>query len=127
MAVIAEIYDGPSSTGLAFVNAMRLTRQRAARDLVHQDIDYSALGVPVIFPDGHLAPEPRFDRQMAPEERFGAAVLTPILALQMAVTGGGDWMAQAPLDIDDTMHFADIADDAQTRPGRLDGLVIRAR
>jgi hypothetical protein len=110
VAVIAEIYDGPSSTGLAFVNAMRLTRQRAARDLVHQDIDYGALGVPVIFPDGHLAPELRFDRRMAPEQRFGAAVMTPLLALAMAVTGGDEWMAQAPLDVDDTMRFDDLAD-----------------
>lgn len=49
-AVIAEIWDGPSSTGMTYANAMRLARQRASRDLVPQDIDYGALGVPIIFP-----------------------------------------------------------------------------
>ena len=38
-AVVAEIWDGPSSTGSVYANAMRLARQRASRDLVPQDID----------------------------------------------------------------------------------------
>lgn len=101
-AVIAEQYDGPSSTGLAYVKAMRLTRQRAARDLVHQDIDYSALGVPIIFPDAHLGPEARPDRRMPREGWLDVAVMTPILALQMAIHGSDDWVAGLPLDIDDT-------------------------
>ena len=63
-AVVAEIWDGPSSTGMAYANAMRLARQRASRDLVPQDIDYGALGVPIIFPDDYLAPKADPDRRM---------------------------------------------------------------
>jgi hypothetical protein len=33
-AVVAEIWDGPSSTGMVYANAMRLARQRASRALV---------------------------------------------------------------------------------------------
>jgi hypothetical protein len=86
-AVIAEIWDGPSSTGLTYANAMRLARQRAARDLVPQDIDYGALGVPIIFPDDFLAPEARGDRRITREERLASMVTAPLLALQMVVEG----------------------------------------
>jgi hypothetical protein len=98
-AVVAEIWDGPSSTGMAYANAMRLARQRASRDLVPQDIDYGALGVPVIFPDEHLAPRADPDRRMSAEERLTAAVMTPILALQMALTG--DWLGDVSLEVHD--------------------------
>lgn len=98
-AVIAEIWDGPSSTGMAYANAMRLARQRASRDLVPQDIDYGALGVPVIFPDDYLAPDADPDRRMSHQELVTAVVMTPILALHMALTGGGDWLGNSPLDI----------------------------
>jgi hypothetical protein len=100
-AVIAEIWDGPSSTGMAFASAMRLARQRASRDLVPQDIDYGALGVPVIFPDDYLAPDPDPDRRMSRQERLAATVMTPILALHMALTGDGDWFGSRSLDISD--------------------------
>jgi hypothetical protein len=46
---------------------------------------------------------------MAPEERFGATVLTPVLALAMALAGRDDWMAPTSLDVDDTMRFDDLA------------------
>jgi hypothetical protein len=100
-AVVAEIWDGPSSTGMAYANAMRLARQRASRDLVPQDIDYGALGVPVIFPDDYLAPNADPGRRMSRQERLTATVMTPILALHMAVTGDGDWLGNVPLDIHD--------------------------
>jgi hypothetical protein len=100
-AVIAEIWDGPSSTGMAYANAMRLARQRASRDLVPQDIDYRALGVPVIFPDAYLAPDADPDRRMSRGERITATVATPILALHMALTGGDDWLGSVPLEIHD--------------------------
>ena len=100
-AVIAEIWDGPSSTGMVYANAMRLARQRASRDLVPQDIDYGALGVPIIFPDDYLAPDAEPDRQMSRAERRVATVMTPILALQMALTGDGDWLGKRPLEIHD--------------------------
>jgi hypothetical protein len=59
---------------------------------VPQDIDYGALGVPIIFPDGYLAPNADPDRRMSREERLSATVLTPILALHMALTGDDDWL-----------------------------------
>jgi hypothetical protein len=100
-AVIAEIWDGPSSTGMAYANAMRLAGQRASRDLVPQDIDYGALGVPVIFPDEHLAPRADPDRRMSRQERLTATVMTPILALHMALTGDGDWLGSVSLEVHD--------------------------
>ncbi|MCU7728152.1 hypothetical protein ODJ79_30925 [Actinoplanes sp. KI2] len=99
--VIAETWDGPSSTGMVYANAMRLARQRAGRDLVAQDIDYGALGVPIIFPDDYLAPDAGPDRQMSRAERVTATVVTPILALHMALTGDGDWFGTTRLDIND--------------------------
>ncbi|MEU4620818.1 hypothetical protein AB0G04_12685 [Actinoplanes sp. NPDC023801] len=104
-AVIAEQYDGPSSTGYAYVAAMRLTGQRAGRELVHQDIDYGALGVPVIFPDAHTAPPPEPDRRM-PDIGWADVVLTtPRLAIQMAISGRDDWIAGDTVDIHDTTRF----------------------
>jgi hypothetical protein len=46
--VVAEQCDGPSSTGLAYVMALRVSLQRRGGQLVHQDIDYQALGVPTV-------------------------------------------------------------------------------
>jgi hypothetical protein len=117
-AVIAEIWDGPSSTGMAYANAMRLARQRASRDLVPQDIDYGALGVPIIFPDEYLAPDAHPDRRMSREELLTATVMTPILALHMALTGDGDWLGNIPLDIYDNTEFRKGEDDRK-REGLL--------
>jgi len=110
-AVVAEIWDGPSSTGMVYANALRLARQRASRDLVTQDIDYGALGVPIIFPDEHLAPDAGPDRRMSREERLTVTVMTPILALHMALTGDVDWLGVNPLDIDDRTEVLWDADD----------------
>jgi hypothetical protein len=103
-AVIAEIWDGPSSTGMVYADAMRMARQRAGRDLVAQDIDYGALGVPVFFPDDYLAPQADPDdpdRRLSRAERLTATVMTPILALHMALTGDGDWLGNNPIEIHD--------------------------
>ncbi|GAA3209283.1 hypothetical protein ACFO1B_51480 [Dactylosporangium siamense] len=108
-AVIAETWDGPSSTGMAYANAMRLARQRASRDLVPQDIDYGALGVPIIFPDEYLVPQADPDRRMSRAERLNATVMTPILALHMALTG--DWLSTAPLELHD---HTEVQRDAET-------------
>src|SRR4051794_8750207 len=105
-AVIAEIWDGPSSTGMTYANAMRLARQPASRDLVPQDIDYGALGVPIIFPDDYLVPNADPDRRMSRDERLISAVMTPILALHMALIGDGDWLGSASLNIDDSTEFS---------------------
>lgn len=100
-AVIAETWDGPSSTGLLFSRALRLARQRASRDLVAQDIDYGSLGVPVIFPDAYLAPDASPERQMSQQERVGVTLMTPLLALHMALAGEGDWLSRNDFDIHD--------------------------
>lgn len=80
---------------MSYADAMRLAGRRASRDLVPQDIDYGALGVPVIFPDAHLAPQADPDRR----KRLAATVMTPILALHMALTGDGDWLGTTSLEI----------------------------
>ncbi|HWS38294.1 MAG TPA: hypothetical protein VN408_36845 [Actinoplanes sp.] len=98
--VIAERYDGPSSTGLAYANAMRLARQRASRDLVHQDIDYSALGVPIVFPDAVPGLVLGPDRELPADQRFGAAVLAPFLAWEMS-RSGDDWMTGLDMNYHD--------------------------
>ena len=119
-AVIAEMWDGPSSTGTAYAGAMRLARQRAARDVVAQDIDYGALGVPIIFPDSHLAPDADPERRMSDQERVGAAVLTPVLALHMALTGGTDWLGVVSGNVYDTTVVARDAGDIEREDLVLD-------
>ena len=119
-AVIAEIRDGPSSTGLTYARAMRLARQRAARDVVAQDIDYASLGVPVIFPDSHLAPDADPKRRTSPEERLGVTVMTPILALHMALTGGTDWFGKVSMNLSDTTEVARDAGDIEREDLVLD-------
>lgn len=108
-AVIAEQYDGPSSTGLAYITAMRWTGQRVARRLVHQDIDYGALGVPIIFPDAHLGPEAQPDRRMPREGLADLALMTPYLAIQMALTGSDPVEGMTSLELTDESRprFAD--------------------
>ncbi|MFC4063297.1 hypothetical protein [Actinoplanes subglobosus] len=125
-AVVAEQYDGPSSTGYAYVTAMRLARQRAARELVHQDIDYGALGVPIIFPDAHTAPPPEEDRRMPDLGWADVVVQTPGLAIQMALSGRDDWIVRDSLDIDDTTVFEPTPGEAIGPNGltERDGLLI---
>lgn len=96
--VVAEGYDGPSSTGLAYLTAMRLTGQRGARGLVHQDIDYAALGVPVLWPDA-LPVAGRRDR-IPMTGWLDLATLVPFLTVTMAV-GGRDWLFRRNYQIDD--------------------------
>ncbi|WP_433043664.1 hypothetical protein [Dactylosporangium sp. CS-033363] len=84
--IVAETYDGPSSTGLAYVTAMRLTRQRCAAGLVHQNIDYAALGVPTVWPDGNLVRGGRRDR-LPIVGWLDVLLLTPALTVSMAVGG----------------------------------------
>ncbi|WP_433606625.1 hypothetical protein ACQP2P_30570 [Dactylosporangium sp. CA-139114] len=96
--IVAETYDGPSSTGLAYVTAMRLTRQRQARGLVHQNIDYAALGVPTVWPDGVLL---RGRRDRLPLLGWlDLALLVPALTVSMAV-GGRAWLLARNLEVSD--------------------------
>ncbi|MEV6304811.1 hypothetical protein AB0M02_35740 [Actinoplanes sp. NPDC051861] len=104
VAVVAEQYDGPSSTGMAYAAALRLTRQRIGRDLVHQDIDYGALGVPIIFPDAVEGLEAGPDRTLPRNGWIDVALLTPPLALDMALTSR-EWIAERDLEVDDDTEF----------------------
>jgi hypothetical protein len=96
--VVAESYDGPSSTGLAYLTAMRFTRQRHAGGLVHQDIDYARLGVPTRWPDGELLPGRR-DR-LPLLGWLDLLVLVPALTVSMAVSGRA-WLLTRNLEIND--------------------------
>jgi hypothetical protein len=96
--IVAEIYDGPSSTGLAYVTAMRLTRQRDRRGLVHQNIDYAALDVPTVWPDGGVL-RGRHHR-MPVLGWLDLALLVPVLTVAMAV-GGRAWLLQRNLEVND--------------------------
>ncbi|MFB9333347.1 hypothetical protein [Actinoplanes octamycinicus] len=96
--IVAETYDGPSSTGLAYVTAMRLTLQPQARDLVHQDIDYRSLGVPTVWPDGHPSPGRR-DR-LPVSGWADLAFLVPYLTVTMAV-GGRNWLLRRNFEVSD--------------------------
>ncbi len=96
--VVAEQYDGPSSTGLAYVTALRLSLQRRYGTLVHQDIDYQALGVPVVWPDGELLPGRR--RRLPLVGWLDLALMVPFLTVAMAV-GGRDWLLRRNFEISD--------------------------
>ncbi|WP_232667637.1 hypothetical protein [Pseudonocardia sp. TRM90224] len=84
--VVAEGFDRPSSTGYAILLAGRLTRQRGVRRLTFQDIDYEALGIPVIWPDRLWGNSRRRDSWTF-REWVGIVCLLPVLVLAMVVGG----------------------------------------
>jgi hypothetical protein len=96
--VVAEQYDGPSSTGLAYVTALRLTLQRRDGTLVHQDIDYQALGVPTVWPEGELLPGRH--RRLPWLGWLDLVLLVPLLTVSMAV-GGRQWLLRRNFEIND--------------------------
>jgi hypothetical protein len=97
--IVAEGYDGPSSVGLAYAVALRVTRQRSAARLVHQDIDYEALGVPVVWPDNVLPSESHW-RQLPVVGWLDVALLVPALTVMMTV-GGRNWLLRRNLEVSD--------------------------
>jgi hypothetical protein len=98
--IVAEGYDGPSSVGLAYAWATRLTRQRAAGPLVHQDIDYASLGVPTVWPEELTAPGRR--NRMRLTGWLDVALLAPALTVSMAVGGRGRLLSRTLEVSDDT-------------------------
>lgn len=96
--VVAEQYDGPSSTGLAYVTALRLSLQRRYGTLVHQDIDYRALNVPVVWPDGKPLPGRRSRLPLV--GWLDLILMVPFLTVAMAV-GGRDWLLRRNFEISD--------------------------
>jgi len=97
--IVAEGADAASSTGLAYAIALRITGQSAGRALVHQDIDFRALGVPTLWPDGPVYRRVRWWRMPLPEW-LGVAFLVPLLVVTMAV-GGRNWLLRQRLEISD--------------------------
>ncbi|GIJ51942.1 hypothetical protein Val02_88280 [Virgisporangium aliadipatigenens] len=97
--VVAEGDDSPSSTGFAFVTALRWSGQRRGGPLVHQDIDFAALGVPVVRPDAPNSANRRRDR-LTWWDWADVVLLLPCLLVSMAV-GGRNWLAARMLDISD--------------------------
>ncbi len=97
--IVAEGYDGPSSTGLAYSIALCLTRQRARGRLVHQDIDYAALGVPVIWPE-RLFRDTRRRTRLPLLGWLDLVVMVPFLTVSMAV-GGTQWLLRRRFEVGD--------------------------
>ncbi|MFI6041746.1 hypothetical protein ACIA8C_08930 [Nocardia sp. NPDC051321] len=96
--IVSEGTDTPSSTGLAVVLAMRLTFQRSARDLVHQDIDHASLGVPVVWPDALSRHNRR--RRAAVLSLLDVMLLTPFYVVVMAF-GGRNWLLRTRFEVYD--------------------------
>ena len=96
--VVAEQYDGPSSTGLAYVTALRLSLQRRGGKLVHQDIDYSALGVATVWPDGELLAGRR--QRLPIWGWLDLLLMVPFLTVTMAV-GGRNWLLRRNFEVSD--------------------------
>ncbi|SCG38942.1 hypothetical protein [Micromonospora inositola] len=98
--IVAEGYDGPSSTGLAYAIAFRLTQQHGASGLVHQDIDYRALGVPVVWPERLTGPGRR-DR-LSWWGWLDVILLVPVLTVMAAVGGRGQLLRRGYEASDDS-------------------------
>jgi hypothetical protein len=96
--VVAEQYDGPSSTGLAYVTALRLSLQQRGEKLVHQDIDYQALGVRTVWPDGELLAGRR--KRLPLWGWLDLILMVPFLTITMAV-GGRNWLLRRNFEVSD--------------------------
>lgn len=96
--IVSEGTDAPSSTGHAIVLAMRMTFQRSARELVHQDIDHAALGVPVIWPDALSRDNRR--KRLAVLSLLDMLLFTPFYVVVMAF-GGRNWLLRTRFEVYD--------------------------
>ncbi|GIH10658.1 hypothetical protein Rhe02_87250 [Rhizocola hellebori] len=97
--VVAEGYDGPSSVGLAYAIALRMTRQRAVDRLVHQDIDFEAIGVPVLWPE-RLGLDGGHWRRLPLLGWLDVLLLVPSLVVSMLL-GGRNWLLRRNLEVSD--------------------------
>ncbi len=98
--IVAEGADSASSTGMAYVIALKVTRQWGARGLVHQDIDYGDLGVPMAWPENLPNATKRRRHRMPWFEWLAVAVLVPVLVVTSAV-GGRDYLMRRNFEVND--------------------------
>jgi hypothetical protein len=97
--IVAEGEDGPSSTGFEYAIALRISRQWRGGTLVHQDINYEALGVPVVWPDDLRSTGRR--QGLGWWGWLDLVVLVPFLVLTMAV-GGRTWLLRQNFEVSDS-------------------------
>jgi hypothetical protein len=83
---------------LAYLTALRLSLQQRSGRLVHQDIDYQALGVPTVWPDGDLLAG-RY-RRLPLWGWLDLVLMVPFLTVTMAV-GGRDWLLRRDFEVSD--------------------------
>ncbi|MFE3188257.1 hypothetical protein ACFXHA_04560 [Nocardia sp. NPDC059240] len=100
--VVAEGWDMPSSTGMAIMLAMRLTFQRAAWQLVHQDIDYEALGIPTLWPDAQSSHSRRERLDLL--SFLDLVLMIPFYVVVMAL-GGRGWLLRNRFEINDNSEI----------------------
>lgn len=100
--IVSEGWDMPSSTGKAILLAMRLTFQRAAWQLVNQDIDHEALGIPTLWPDAQ-SNHPRRHR-LDLLSFLDLVLLVPFYVVVMAL-GGRGWLLRNRLEINDNSEI----------------------
>lgn len=115
--IVAEGWDMPSSTGMAMMLAMRLTFQRAAWQLVHQDIDYEALGVPALWPEAASNSTRR--QRLGLLSYLDLVLLIPFYVVVMAL-GGRGWLLRNRLEVYDNS-------DIRMRTRRMTKFIIEDR
>ncbi|MGW4248046.1 hypothetical protein [Nocardia sp. NPDC004722] len=100
--IVAEGWDMPSSTGMAILYAMRLTFQRAAWQLANQNIDYEALGIPVLWPDAQSdhSRQERLDLL----SYLDLVLMIPFYVVVMAL-GGRGWLLRNRFEISDNSEI----------------------
>lgn len=97
--IVSEGTDRPSSTGRAFLLALRVTRERTATALIAQDIDHAALGIPVRWPD-NLSGDNARHHHLSVWDWLDVVLLTPVVTVAMAM-GGRQLLLRRVLDLSD--------------------------
>lgn len=118
--IVAEGRDQGSSVGFAHLLAARATRQEGSLGLVHQNIDYAAVGVPVLWPDmpgGNPRPKVRNKHRIAGLSWLDVWIWFPVQLVMMTV-GGRRHLLRT---------FKDINDDTRLRMKMLTETLLHSR